>query len=46
MRRRDKKFNEFSSNHTTVKHLKFSVTRRRRQIANKSRSFNFKKEAK
>ena len=30
-------------NNTTVKHIKFSVAKRNRKIANKSRSFNFKK---
>lgn len=35
--------NSFSNNDRTVKHIKFSVAKRRRQIANKSRMFNFKK---
>jgi hypothetical protein len=30
-------------NDRTVKHLRFTVAKRRRQIANKSRMFNFKK---
>jgi len=37
------KYKESSDNTTTVKHLKFAVRKRRRQIASKSRMFNFKK---